>query len=310
MSTTILYKGLAFFHFAIIEKLRRESKKLRNGDSFDSIVSLDLNKTARKLKVSISNNQYILHNRFNFDFGGGESAGEIIVSEKLIGLLESAPEKVYAVDFLTMEATPLHFASEYGNVKLAATNDAPTMEIDGVKMHRSKDISPWDDSKCKARDIVKRGMNVLDTCTGLGYTAIIASKLGARSVVSFERNPAVLKMASYNPWSSEFFKNPVIKSNLESVYDAITTFPPANFEAIIHDPPRFSLAGELYSYDFYRQACRVLRHGGKMFHYIGDPHSSFGKKHYAGINSRLREAGFETVVFHKNYGIMCQKLSF
>ncbi|EKD68601.1 MAG: hypothetical protein ACD_47C00526G0002 [uncultured bacterium] len=310
MSITNLYRGLAFFHYGIIEKIMRETRKLQSGGSADIVLSLDLNKSAQKMKVTVDDGRYILNNRHKISFGKEEAADEIVINEKLVALLESTPEKVYAIDFLTMEAVPLHFASEYGNVKLAATHDAPTMEIDGVKMHRSEGISPWDDSKCKARDIIKRGMSVLDTCTGLGYTAVIAAQLGARSVVSFERNPAVLKMASYNPWSVEFFENPVIESHTASVYDEIAKSAAVRFDAIIHDPPRFSLAGELYSYDFYREAYRVLRHGGKMFHYIGDPHSSFGKKHYAGINMRLREAGFETVIFHKNYGIMCQKLSF
>ncbi|HOD39258.1 MAG TPA: methyltransferase domain-containing protein [Candidatus Wallbacteria bacterium] len=310
MSITNLYRGLAFFHYGIIEKIRRETKKLQDGDCADIVLSFDLNKSSQKVKATLAAGQYIIRNRHKISFGHEESADEITISDKLIALLESTPEKIYAVDFITLEAVPLHFASEYGNVKLAATDDAPTMEIDGVKMHRSQGISPWDDSKCKARDIVKRGMSVLDTCTGLGYTAIIAAKMGARSVISFERNPAVLKTASYNPWSQDFFENTVIKSNLASVYDEIFKFEDSRFDAIIHDPPRFSLAGELYSADFYKEAHRVLRHGGKMFHYIGDPHSSFGKKHYAGINMRLREAGFDTVVYHKNYGIMCQKLSF
>lgn len=311
MSITNLYKGLAFFHYGLIERIVRETRKLQRGGSADLVLSLDLNKSAQKMKVTADGGRFILHNRHGISFGDGETVEEIEVNEKLVALLESTPEKVYAIDFQKMEATALHFASDYGNVKLAATDAAPTMEIDGVKMHRSQGISPWDDSKCKARDVVRRGMSVLDTCTGLGYTAAIAARLGARSVLSFERNPAVLRIASYNPWSAEFFENrTVIESRLESVYDAIFKFDSSRFDAIIHDPPRFSLAGELYSYDFYREACRVLRHGGRMFHYIGDPHSSFGKKHYAGINMRLREAGFDTVVYHKNYGIMCQKLSF
>jgi len=304
---TKLYKGLAFFHQQLIDKIRLESKKLKPGSMFDVVLSLDLNKTSQKMKVSILENQYILSNVHGISINPETTLNEIVINEKLIALLESTPGKIYAIDFQTMEATPLHFSSEFGNVKLAYTEDAPTMEIDGVKMHRSQDISPWDDSKCKVRDIVKRGMDVLDTCTGLGYTAIIAAGFGAKSVVTFEKNPAVLKTASYNPWSSEFFETDAIKSNFASVYDSIGEFKDFSFDAIIHDPPRFSHAGELYSSEFYEQAYRVLRSGGKMFHYIGDPNSSFGKKYYGGINKRLRDVGFETVIFHKNYGIICHK---
>lgn len=39
----------------------------------------------------------------------------------------------------------------------------------------------------------------------------------------------------------------------------------------MHNPPRFSIAGELYGLDFYRALYRVLRRDGKLFHYTGEP---------------------------------------
>jgi hypothetical protein len=35
----------------------------------------------------------------------------------------------------------------------------------------------------------------------------------------------------------------------------------------------FKLAGELYSGAFYRELYRILKRGGRFFHYIGDPDS-------------------------------------
>ncbi len=304
---TKLYKGLAFFNIAMIDQLGRAAAKSHHGGHFELAVSLDLNLSYHKFKIETDGNQFVLTNPFGIETLTGEKLDSITISEKIIELLKSAPNKIFGIDFVKLEATPIHFSSEAGNVKLAYTDDAPTMEIDGVKMHRSMGISPWEDSRCKVRDAVKRGMDVLDTCTGLGYTAIIAAKQGANSVQSFERNEAVLKTAAFNPWSEGFFNNEKIISNFGSVYDGIKNFKDAQFDAIIHDPPRFSHAGELYSAEFYNETFRVLRHGGKMFHYIGDPDSSFGKKHYAGINLRLREAGFETVIIKRNYGILCHK---
>jgi len=304
---TKLYKGLAFFNVAIIEQLERAAAKIHHGNHFELAVSLDLNLSFHKYKIEAGENRFVLTNQFGIETLAGKKLESITINDKLIELLKSSPNKIFGIDFIKLDATPIHFSSEAGNVKLAYTDDAPTMEIDGVKMHRSMGISPWEDSRCKVRDAVKRGMDVLDTCTGLGYTAIIAVKQGANSVQSFERNEAVLKTASFNPWSADFFTSEKIKSNFGNVYEEIKNFKDAQFDAIIHDPPRFSHAGELYSTEFYGETFRVLRHGGKMFHYIGDPDSSFGKKHYAGINQRLREAGFETVIFKRNYGILCHK---
>jgi predicted methyltransferase len=57
----------------------------------------------------------------------------------------------------------------------------------------------------------------------------------------------------------------------------------------------FSLAGDLYSLAFYQQAIRVLKHNGRIFHYIGDPESKTGVRVTAGVIRRLQEAGFRRV---------------
>jgi len=310
MAKTLLYKGYAFFHSELINNFELTLNKHSKSGEAEIVCSLDLNLTLQNYKIQKAPEGYILKNKYGINIGGGETVEEITINHKLVELLQNEDNKIFAVDFKNLEARPVHFASEFGNVKLVFTEDAPTMEIDGVKMHRSQGISPWQDSACKVKDIVKRGMNVLDTCTGLGYTAIISVRQGAKSVYSFERNPAVLKTAALNPWSAEFFTAPEIKSNSGSVFDAIKSFGDGQFDAIVHDPPRFSHAGELYSEEFYDNAFRVLQFNGKMFHYIGDPDSAFGKKHFGGINKRLRDAGFDTTISKKNYGIICEKRGF
>ena len=47
----------------------------------------------------------------------------------------------------------------------------------------------------------------------------------------------------------------------------------ASVNALLHDQPRFGIAGELYSQVFYDQLARVLRSGGRLFHYTGSPNT-------------------------------------
>jgi hypothetical protein len=58
----------------------------------------------------------------------------------------------------------------------------------------------------------------------------------------------------------------------------------------------FSLAGELYSGEFYRHLYRVLARKGRLFHYVGDPDSRSGRNVTRGVVRRLQEAGFGRVV--------------
>jgi predicted methyltransferase len=57
----------------------------------------------------------------------------------------------------------------------------------------------------------------------------------------------------------------------------------------------FNLAGELYSAEFYGELRRVLRPGGKLFHYIGDPDSKMSASVTRGVLRRLEKTGFRNV---------------
>lgn len=70
-----------------------------------------------------------------------------------------------------------------------------------------------------------------------------------------------------------------------------------SFDSVIHDPPRFSLAGELYGERFYREIYRVLKRRGALFHYTGNPHLlKRGTSFIDHAAQRLRTAGFTKVV--------------
>jgi len=163
-------------------------------------------------------------------------------------------------------------------VKLVPTEwGPPTFEIDGIKMLPTAQVSPYADAERKVGLIQPRGKAILDTCGGLGYFAAWCLLGQAGQVLSYEKNPDVLWLRSLNPWSPE----------------AIATLPNGSFDAVLHDPPRFGIAGELYSQVFYEQLARVIKRKGKLFHYTGVPNKlTSGRDVPNEVAKRLRRAGF------------------
>ncbi|WP_020677521.1 class I SAM-dependent methyltransferase [Geopsychrobacter electrodiphilus] len=183
-----------------------------------------------------------------------------------------------------------------GYYKLAPTEQAPLLEISGVKMHISKGINPFESAGQMAAQVVKKGARVLDTCSGLGYAASAALNLGAREVVSVELSDAVIALRKRNPWSQALFGANIrlVHANIDSYIRELET---ASFDAVIHDPPRFSLAGELYGEEFYREIFRVLKRRGSLFHYTGNPQLlKRGTSFIDHAVKRLRASGFTKVV--------------
>ncbi len=187
------------------------------------------------------------------------------------------------------------FSEETGRVyTLYPTAGAPTMLVSGIPMHRIKGIEPLEDTRRKLRTIEPVTGRVLDTATGLGYTAIEAA-LTASSVLTVELDPAAQSIAKANPWSRELFENERIERRIGDSFEVVCGLPDASFDRVIHDPPMFSLAGELYSLAFYRELQRVTAPGGRLFHYVGDPESRSGANVTRGVLRRLAEAGFRDV---------------
>jgi predicted methyltransferase len=177
---------------------------------------------------------------------------------------------------------------------LMPTERAPTMLLSGIPMHRIKGIDPHEDTLRKMRTLAPVAGRVLDTATGLGYTAIEAART-AEEVVTIELDPTVLEVAWRNPWSRALFSNPRIRQIIGDSFDELPKLPDESFARIFHDPPTFRLAGDLYSLAFYRQLFRVLKRGGRLYHYIGDLESTSGRVVAKGAVKRLQEAGFSRV---------------
>ena len=192
-------------------------------------------------------------------------------------------------------------ASRYGRAlyKLVPTAwGAPTFEIDGIKMLPTAKVSPFEDARGKVALIGPRGHRVLDTCGGLGYFAACCLEAGAAGILSFEKSEDVLWLRTLNPWSPDP-DAPGYGGRLQlrhgDVSQEIARLPDAGFDAILHDPPRFGIAGELYSQVFYDQLARVLHKGGRLFHYTGSPNKlTSGRDVPREVSRRLEKAGFRT----------------
>jgi len=177
-------------------------------------------------------------------------------------------------------------------IKLVPTQwGPPTFEIDGIKMLPTAQISPYEDAERKVALIQPHGKVILDTCGGLGYFAAWCRRGGAERIVSYEKNPDVLWLRGLNPWSPP--ADEVLQLNLADIGAAIVNLPDASVDAVLHDPPRFGIAGELYSQLFYDHLARVLRRKGRLFHYTGTPNKlTSGRDVPNEVARRLRNAGF------------------
>jgi predicted methyltransferase len=204
-------------------------------------------------------------------------------------------------------------------IKLVPTEwGAPTFEIDGIKMLPTAKVSPYEDAQRKVGLIRPRGKVILDTCGGLGYFAAWCLHGQAGSVLSFEKNEDVVWLRGLNPWSpvataveleskapgatsdrglplaagSSHGGLTLVRGDVAAAIGALTD---RTFDAVLHDPPRFGIAGELYSQAFYDHLARVLRPRGMLFHYTGTPNKlTTGRDVPKEVASRLRKAGFST----------------
>jgi uncharacterized protein len=211
---------------------------------------------------------------------------------------DGRPEKILTFSNLTNRSC-----------SLMPTAGAPTMLVAGFTMHRIVDCDPCEDARAKIRAIAPIRGCVLDTATGLGYTAIEASRT-AGQVHTIELDPATEEIARQNPWSRALFEHPNIVRHRGDSCELVDTFADGMFDRIIHDPPVVSLAGELYGGEFYRKLYRVLSGKGRLFHYVGNPASRAIANTTRGVSERLRAAGFARIrPCPEAFGVVAEKHS-
>ncbi len=271
-----------------------EAKKilnLINSGNKNIISSIDLN---------ISKTNFVVEDNFIV-------SGELRIPLESVVEISESNERIFLIE--DKNIIPLEISGD-NYFKLTPSEwGIPTVQISGIKMHRTKNIDPWQDTLNKVHRIVRKNDFVLDTCSGLGYTAIEAINMGASKVFSIEREYRVHKLLRLNPWSQKFIQDENIFKIIGDSSIQVHLFKDELFNAIIHDPPRFSIAGDLYSGEFYRTLHRILKRNGKLFHYIGKPDSAFGKKMFKSIKKRLEDSGFAVKIEEKRYGITGRKIN-
>ena len=240
------------------------------------------------LDLGLSTTQLLLHPQ-GLQLPDGNLLKWIDVEE-----IAKSSSSCYVIDDESLRAIQFYSEQTDRVYSLYPTSGAPTMLVSGIPMHRIKDTEPHRDTLEKIRAIKPLVGQVLDTATGLGYTAIEAART-AEHVTTIELDPAALKVCRLNPWSRELFDNSKITQMIGDSFTVVAEMDAGRFTRVIHDPPAFSLAGDLYSGEFYRELYRVMRNRSILFHYIGDPESKSGRSITAGVMHRLELAGFRQV---------------
>ncbi|MGY5875506.1 MAG: methyltransferase domain-containing protein [Candidatus Thorarchaeota archaeon] len=231
------------------------------------------------------------------------------------------PFTVEQLEKIAKDTDSIYFVGEDGVFKAAIRGNhfyklfptksghAPALLIDGVLMHRVKDVDPIEDASMKAKLCARREYDMLEICTGLGYSTIECLKRGIRSIITIEMEKDVLELARLNPWSQMLFSDQRVSIINGDAVDKITEFNNRSFHAVLHDPPRFTMGSELYTREFYSQIYRVLKSRGVLFHYVGSPGSKYRKRDLPrGVMKRLREVGFRDVTRKQHaLGVLAKK---
>jgi predicted methyltransferase len=233
--------------------------------------------------------------------------GDMELSWDNVGIAYSRGRDIYMIE--GGELVPLSIASEhFYKLVLVKWGKPPTLEIDGIHMHRILDVTPDVDSEMKVALLGSiRCGRVLDVCTGLGYTAIAALRRGACSILTIEKDENVLRLAALNPWSWEL-EDDRVELMIGDAFEVVDKFE-NEFDAVIHDPPRIPLAGNLYSLEFYRKLAKALKPGGRIVHYIGQPGIHRGRRMWKGVLERLRQAGFDASYDKRSRCVYGRKLT-
>jgi hypothetical protein len=203
------------------------------------------------------------------------------------------------------ELIPISFFSNKTKklYKLVPSQDWPTISISSVPMHNL--LSPREDSQAKIKLLKPFGC-VLDSCMGLGYTAILAAACSEK-VDTFEKDENVYRVAKINPLSRGLFNQDKITIYRKDIFEYIENFK-SLYDCIIHDPPTFKLAPGLFSEEFYFKLKTALKKGGKLFHYTPLYKIKRGYNFPAKIKGKLKKAGFSNISFNSQVcGIICKK---
>ncbi len=253
----------------------------------------------------------------------GVSASEVIKSDTRISfrdgrsidlqLIQNASKKRHKEDCFLVDDGSLTFIYAFEDSKVYKLYEPhidwpPTIFINGSMMHTVSVSKPTDEAENKVKALGEIAGDIFDTCFGLGYSAIKLVESGASSVYSCEVSNCAIKIAKLNPWSKEAFLNKKITLENTDAKIAAANSKDERFDYILHDPPNVNMAGDLYSLKFYKELYRILKPGGKIYHFVGGgkvPHE-YKVDYTKGVARRLAEAKFKRI--SKSYrGLVASK---
>ena len=109
--------------------------------------------------------------------------------------------------------------------RLVRTKTWPYLEISGIRMHRADTVDPKTDALLKIRALGRIYGTILDSCTGLGYTAILAARnKSVRKVITIEKDENVIFIARKNPYSRDLFENKKIELIVGDAFQEVRKF--------------------------------------------------------------------------------------
>ena len=245
-------------------------------------VSLDLN-------LSIQN-IYLDYDRYAFR----------LLSRELIPFpKEFDPDERICYAIFDNSIFPLKLFNKEKNFfyKLVPTSFRPILRISATQMHKK----PFLDFL----ETLKLTGIILDAGTGLGYSAIIASKT-ATKVVTVEWDSVVLDIASYNPHSRELFETPVIEIIEGDITTVIKNYANHNFDNIIQDGGMPKSSGNFFSQEHCYELYRVLKQGGRLIFYLPQHGKSKGRDFGGEHLLRLQKAGFLIILrdIERSYALL------
>ncbi len=229
-----------------------------------------------------------------------KNENEVILRDQKISLPQFSKLKetmCYAAEENILKQIAFFAEDTHLYYKLLPTQNWPTITLSSTPMHRYSTVLPKKDTELKIKEISPVRGKVLDTCCGLGYTAIMASH-NAESIDTFERDEHVLRIARYNPYSQELFLNKKIKIHQQDIGEEIAKLGTNSFDRIVHDPPTFKISPPLYSREVHAHLFRILKRKGILYHYCPAPGLTKGKKMFPRLIRQLKEVGFSHVEFH------------
>ncbi|WP_300455206.1 hypothetical protein [Desulfobacula sp.] len=112
-------------------------------------------------------------------------------------------------------------------------------------MHRSKDIDPLTDARLKTQLVVRPKDTVLDTCGGLGYSAIFALKTGAGNLYGKKFYAALFRVMADHSNLFHYTGSPKkIKSKDAFVKNTLNRLALCGFKALCFHDTRQGITAE------------------------------------------------------------------